>query len=119
MTTEERLLNTVSAGMFHDRVTILNPTAEIDTYGRQVITYAPGNTVWAYIETHSTQVYKTTGQTHITRKTLIVMRYRTGLNEKTRYQVDGHTFRSAGTPQDACGKHKLTYVECIEEYKDV
>lgn len=115
MTTEERILHTVTAGNLRQRVTILIPSGGIDSYGNERITYKKGSTVWAYVENHASEMYETTAESHIIRKVLIVMRYCSDLLPESRFMVRGSVFKCLGTPVDACGRHKLTYMECVTE----
>lgn len=115
MTTEERLLKDVMASKMRSRVTILIPSGGIDSYGNERITYKEGSTVWAYIENHASEMYETTAESHIIRKVLIVVRYRQDLSPASRFKVNDSVFKCMGTPVDACGRHKLTYVECVTE----
>lgn len=115
MTTEERILQTVTAGNLRQRVTILIPSSGIDSYGNERITYKEGSTVWAYVENHASEMYETTAELHIIRKVLIVVRYRRDLSPASRFKVNGSVFKCMGTPVDACGRHKLTYMECVTE----
>ena len=115
MTTEERILHTVTAGKLRQRVTILIPSGDIDSYGNERITYKEGSTVWAYVENHASEMYETTAESHIIRKVLIVIRYRSDLMLESRFRVRGSVFKCLGTPVDACGRHKLTYMECVAE----
>lgn len=119
MTTEERLLSEVTIEKLKSRLTILNPTPSLDSLGNQVITYTPGKTVWAYVEVHATDMSETEGESHITRKVLLVFRYRKDLTPETHFQVGETIYVPISPPTDACGVHKYTYVECVEEVKDV
>ena len=85
MTTEERLLREVTVDKMRSRVTILHPSGGTDDYG------------------------------NIIRKVLIVMRWRKDLKPESRFKVNGSVFKCLGTPVDACGRHKLTYMECVTE----
>lgn len=115
MTTEERILQTVTAGNLRQRVTLMQPAMARDDYGNERITYKEGSTVWAYVENHASEMYETTAESHIIRKVLIVVRYRRDLSPASRFKVDGSVFKCMGTPVDACGRHKLTYMECVTE----
>lgn len=118
MTTEERLLSTVTPGQLQHRVSIMAPTLSIDDYGNQKETYEEVGKVWAYIETHAAQTYETAGEVHIVRKSIVVIRYREGITPKTRYVEGNRIYRPTGAPIDACGKHRLIYIECVEELED-
>ena len=115
MTTEERLLKDVMASKMRSRVTILIPSGSTDSYGNERITYKEGSTVWAYVENHASEMYETTAESHIIRKVLIVIRYRSDLMPESRFRVRGSVCKCLGTPVDACGRHKLTYMECVAE----
>lgn len=115
MTTEERLLKDVMASKMRSRVTILISSGDIDSYGNERITYKEGSTVWAYVENHASEMYETTAESHIIRKVLIVVRYRQDLTPASRFKVNSSVFKCMGTPVDACGRHKLTYMECVTE----
>lgn len=119
MTTEERILQKVTAGNLQSRVTILAPSATVDSRGNQKITYTAGPSVWAYIETHASQIYETTDEVHIIRKMIIVMRYRPGLTPEHRFKFSDRIFKPIGAPIDAKVKHQWTYIECIEEVKNL
>lgn len=119
MTTEERLLQDVKISNLRSRVTIWIPKSTLDAYGNETISYTKGQTVWAYVENHATQMYETTGEAHITRKVLIVMRYRPDLKPESRLETGGSFFKPLGTPVDAMGKHHWTYVECFAEDKNL
>ena len=82
MTTEERILQAVTAGNLRQRVTLMQSAMARDDYGNSKKAYSPGDTVWAYIENHSSQVYETAGEVHIVRKSLIAIRYREGIHRK-------------------------------------
>lgn len=115
MTTEERLLHEVTVGMMRSRVTILHPSGGVDAYGNEEISYREGSTVWAYVENHASEINESASEVHIIRKVLIVMRWRTDLKPESRFKVNGSVFKCLGTPVDACGRHKLVYVECVTE----
>ena len=119
MTTEERLIHEVKISNLRSRVTIWIPKSTIDAYGNETISYKKGNTVWAYVENHATQMYESPSEAHITRKVLIVMRYRPDLKPESRFEVGGSFFKTLGTPIDALGKHHWTYVECVSEDKNL
>ena len=44
-----------------------------------------------------------------------MVRYRRDLSPASRFKVNGSVFKCMGTPVDACGRHKLTYMECVTE----
>lgn len=115
MTTEERLLHEVTVDKMRGRVTILHPSGGIDDYGNEKISYEEGSTVWAYVENHATEMNESAVEAHIIRKVLIVMRWRKDLKPESRFKVNGSVFKCLGTPVDACGRHKLTYMECVTE----
>lgn len=119
MTTEERLLHDITISHLRSRVTIWSPKSTLDAYGNETISYTKGQTVWAYVENHATQMYESTGEAHITRKVLIVMRYRLDLKPESRLETGGSFFKPLGTPVDAMGKHHWTYVECVAEDKNL
>ena len=45
MTTEERILQTVTAGNLRQRVTLIQPVMARDDYGNSKKAYSPGDTV--------------------------------------------------------------------------
>lgn len=116
MTTEERLLSVINPGKLNHLATVLKATRETDARGNIIETWKPAGEVHCYVEQYSAQVYQTTGENHITRKTLIATRYRPDA-EGSRYVVAGHTYIPTGAHIDACLKHRITFVECIEEVK--
>ncbi len=118
MTTEERILQTVTAGNLHQRVTLMQPVYTRDAYGNSQKAYSAGETVWAYIENHSSQVYETAGEVHIVRKSLVAIRYREGITPDTRYMNGSRLYVPTGAPIDACGRHRALYVECVEELEN-
>lgn len=118
MTTEERILTAVNAGKLKRRIKILTPTVTVDDYGNRKADYSLLAEVWAYIETHSSQISETTGEKHITRKSIIAFRYRSDLPANARYQVADRIYTPTGAPIDACNAHRVIYVECVEEIKN-
>lgn len=118
MTTEERLLSTITPGQLKHRISIMAPTLSIDDYGNQKETYTEKEKVWAYIEVHASQTYQTNGEIHIVRKSILAFRYREGITPKTRYMDGNKVYKATGAPVDACGRHRLIYVECVEELED-
>lgn len=118
MTTEERILQAVTAGNLRQRVILMQPAMARDDYGNSKKAYSPGDTVWAYIENHSSQVYETAGEVHIVRKSLVAIRYREGITPETRYMNGGRLYIPTGAPIDACGCHRALYVECVEELEN-
>lgn len=118
MTTEERILTAVNAGNLKHRMTIMAPAVNIDAYGNRKAVYSRLADVWAYIEVHASQISETTAEKHITRKSIIAFRYRRDVPADARYQVGGKTYIPSGAPIDACGAHRVIYVECIEEVKN-
>lgn len=118
MTTEERILQAVTAGNLRQRVTLMQPAMARDDYGNSKKVYSASDTVWAYIENHSSQVYETAGEVHIVKKSLVAIRYREGITPETRYMNDGRLYIPTGAPIDACGRHRALYVECVEELEN-
>lgn len=80
MTTEGRLLEELTIDDFRNRLTILYPKAAIDSRGNEIITYTEGPIVWAYVEVHATGMSTSSSESHITRKVLLVFRYRNDLS---------------------------------------
>lgn len=118
MTTEERILTAVNAGNLKTRLSILVPSITVDDYGNRKTGYKVLAAVWAYIETHASQISETTAEKHITRKSIIAFRYRPDVPADARYQVGSKMYSPAGAPIDACGAHRIIFVECIEEVKN-
>lgn len=118
MTTEERILSIFHAGKLKTRLSILVPSITVDDYGNRKTGYKALAAVWAYIETHASQISETTAEKHITRKSIIAFRYRPDVPANARYQVNGRVYAPSGAPIDACGAHRVIYVECIEEVKN-
>lgn len=119
MTTEERLLEELTIDDFRNRLTILYPKAAIDSRGNEIITYKEGPTVWAYVEVHATGMSTSSSESHITRKVLLVFRYRNDLSPEIHFRMNGEIYVPISPPTDACGRHKYTYVECVEEVKNL
>lgn len=119
MTTEERLLEELTIDNFRNRLSLLFPIASIDTRGNEIITYKEGPTVWAYVEVHATGMSTSSSESHITRKVLLVFRYRNDLSPETHFRMNGEIYVPISPPTDACGRHKYTYVECVEEVKNL
>lgn len=118
MTTEERILTAVNAGNLKHRMTIMAPAVSIDAYGNRKAVYSRLADVWAYVEVHASQISETTAEKHITRKSIIAFRYRPDVPADARYQVGGKMYSPSGAPIDACGAHRIIFVECIEEVKN-
>lgn len=118
MTTEERILTAVNAGNLKHRMTIMVPAVSIDACGNRKMVYSRLAGVWAYVEVHASQISETTVEKHITRKSIIAFRYRPDVPADARYQVGSKMYSPAGAPIDACGAHRIIFVECIEEVKN-
>lgn len=118
MTTEERILTAVNAGNLKTRLSILVPSITVDDYGNRKTGYKILAAVWAYIETHASQISETTAEKHITRKSIIAFRYRPDIPANAHYQAGGKVYTPTGAPVDACSVHRVIYVECIEEVKN-